>query len=63
MIEQYNYQLFKKLINIQFNLCEKRGLLPKPPPDLRGEELKIEFISPIARNQKTMGRGTGLSGS
>jgi hypothetical protein len=35
-----------------FNTANRAGLFPPPPPQLRGIELKIEFISSLAQAQK-----------
>ena len=54
-IEQYNYTVFKRVIDWTFDVCNNFGLMPQAPEEMAGEELKVEFISPIARNQKSMG--------
>lgn len=40
------------LLNRKFNLMWRAGAFPPPPPELRGQELDIEYEGPLARSQK-----------
>ncbi len=40
------------MLNRKFNLMWRAGALPQPPPELRGQELDIEYEGPLARSQK-----------
>lgn len=40
------------LLNRCFNLMWRAGALPPPPPELKGQELDIEYEGPLARSQK-----------
>lgn len=40
------------MLNRKFNLMWRAGALPAPPPELRGQELDIEYEGPLARSQK-----------
>ena len=55
VLEQLNQDLLDPLIDISFYLMNKQGLLPKPPPEVQGKELKIEYISIMAQAQKMVG--------
>lgn len=35
-----------------FNICDRNGSLPPPPPELQGKSLNIEYISMLAQAQK-----------
>lgn len=51
VLEQFNKQL-KRLIDILYAILDERGMLPKPPQDLEGKPLKIEFVSIMHAAQK-----------
>jgi hypothetical protein len=48
-------ELFKPLIDRAFAVLNRRGRLPKPPPELEGQSLTVEFISVLAQAQKAAG--------
>jgi hypothetical protein len=37
----------------RFSMLWRQGFLPPPPPELQGQQLKIEFVSPMAKAQKS----------
>lgn len=39
-------------LNREFNLMWRAGALPPPPPELKGQELDIQYEGPLARSQK-----------
>lgn len=45
-------EFLSPLIMRRFDMLERRGLLPEPPEDLRGKDLRIEYVSPMAKAQK-----------
>ena len=55
MVDQYNYDFFSRNVDVAHYIAEKRKLIPPPPPSIQGMDLKIEFISPMAKSQKVMG--------
>lgn len=55
MLEQLNQDLLDPLIDIAFEIMNKQGLLPPPPEEIAGQELKIEYISVMAQAQKVVG--------
>lgn len=68
VLEQLNQDLLDPLIDIQFAIMEKQGLIPPPPPELEGLDLKVEYISIMAQAQKLVGlagieRFTGYVGN
>jgi hypothetical protein len=40
------------IINRVFNIALRNGLLPEPPRELQGQDLKIEYVSILAQAQK-----------
>lgn len=67
VLEQLNQDLLDPLTDIAFDLHVRQGLLPPPPPELQGVQLKVEYISIMAQAQKMLGvagveRFTGFVG-
>lgn len=68
MLEQLNQDLLDPLIDNTFLVMERQGLLPPPPEEMQGMELKVEYISIMAQAQKLVGinsieRFTGFVGN
>lgn len=57
VLEQLNQDLLDPLIDICFYIMNKQGLIPEPPPEAQGKDLKIEYISVMAQAQKMVGLG------
>jgi len=57
VLEQLNQDLLDPLIDICFNIMNKQKLLPPPPPEIQGVDMKIEYISIMAQAQKMVGIG------
>lgn len=55
VLEQINQDLLDPLTDIAFNIHLRQRLLPPPPPELQGMELKVEYISVMAQAQKMLG--------
>lgn len=45
------------LVDITYYHAEKQGKIPTPPEEIRGKELKVEFIGILAQSQKTVALG------
>lgn len=58
VLEQLNQDLLDPLIDNGFNFMGQQNLLPPPPDELRGMDLKIEYVSIMAQAQKMVGIGT-----
>jgi hypothetical protein len=52
IVARMQAELLAPLIERTFGIAARAGLLPAPPPALQGRELRIEYLSPIARAQK-----------
>jgi hypothetical protein len=55
VLQQLNDELLDPLVNRVFNICLKKGLLPPPPADAQGQDIKVDYISPMAQAQKMVG--------
>jgi hypothetical protein len=52
VLERTNDELLNPLIDRTYLLMEQAGLVPDPPPELDGVDLKVEYISILAQAQK-----------
>lgn len=55
VLEQLNQDLLNPLIDNTFNFMMKQNLVPPPPDELQGMDLKVEYISTMAQAQKMVG--------
>jgi hypothetical protein len=67
VLEQLNQDLLDPLIDNAFNIMLMKGLIPPPPEEIAGQDLKVEYISIMAQAQKLVGiagieRFTGFVG-
>lgn len=58
VLERLNDELLDPLIDRTFAIMHRRGLLPPPPEEVRGANLRVEFISILAQAQKAVGTAT-----
>lgn len=58
VLEQLNQDALDPLINLAFEFHRRQGLLPPPPPELSGVDLKVEYISVMAQAQKLITIGS-----
>jgi hypothetical protein len=54
-LERLHDELLDKLIERVFGICMRRGLIPPPPQELQGADLKVEYISIMAAAQRLLG--------
>lgn len=57
VMERLNDELLDPLIERTFGIMLRRGLIPEPPEELQGMDLKVEHISIAAQAQKMLGIG------
>lgn len=67
VLEQLNQDLLDPLIDVTFAVMLRQGLIPDPPEEIQGMDLKVEYISIMAQAQKMAGlagieRFTGFVG-
>ena len=55
VLERMNQDMLDPLIDMTFGIMLKRGMVPPPPQELRGQNLKIEYVSVMAQAQKLIG--------
>ena len=55
VIERIQNESHNPTIDRTFLLAEKLGLLPEPPDEIKGVELKVEYVSILAQAQKMVG--------
>lgn len=58
VLERLNEDLLNPLIDLTFAAMLRRGLIPEPPPELEGEDLRVEYLSMTAQAQQ----GAALAG-
>ena len=58
VLEQLNDDLLDPLIDITFDMMNRKGMIPPPPAELQGMPLRVEYISTMAQAQKMIGIGT-----
>ena len=55
VLEQLNQDLLDPLIDVTFNIMVRQGLIPEPPEELQGMDLKVEYVSIMHQAQKLAG--------
>jgi Bacteriophage head to tail connecting protein len=55
VLEQLNQDLLDPLIDIVFDFHIRQNLIPPPPEELQGSNLKVEYVSIMAQAQKLIG--------
>ncbi len=55
VLDRLRSELFQPLIERVFGIMSRQSLIPEPPQELQGQEVKIEFISILALAQKQAG--------
>ena len=55
VLERLHAELLDPLIMRTFGVMERAGMLPEPPEELQGMEMKVEYVSILAQAQKMVG--------
>lgn len=55
VLERFQSEVLDVIIDRVFGIMLRRGLLPPPPEELEGMDLKVEYISVLAQAQKMVG--------
>jgi hypothetical protein len=55
VLERLHDELLTRIIDRTFEIMLRRGMVPEPPAELQGMDLKVEFISILAQAQKLLG--------
>lgn len=54
VLSRLNQEVLKPLIERAFNILQRAGQIPPPPPELQGQSLSIEYTSMLARSQRAI---------
>ena len=57
VLERLHTELLDPAIDRTFNLLQRNGVLPEPPPELQNKELNIEYVSVLAQAQRIVNTG------
>lgn len=57
VLERLHNELLSPKIDMTFDMMLEARILPPPPPELDGVDLKVEFVSTLAQAQKMVGIG------
>lgn len=55
VLEQLNQDVLDPLVENTYTIMERQGLIPSPPKELQGQNLKVEYISMMHQAQKLVG--------
>lgn len=55
VVERQNNELLTPIIERVFDIAMHRGMIPPPPKELQGHEIRVEYISLLAQAQKAVG--------
>lgn len=58
VLERLHNEMLSPKIDLTFMYIVEHGLLPPPPKELQGVDLKVEFVSTLAQAQKMVGLGS-----
>ena len=58
MLQRTQTELFDKIIDRTFNIALRADIIPEPPPELSGQQLSVEYISPLFQAQKAVATAT-----
>lgn len=54
VLERLHNEMLEPLIDLAFDKALQAGLLPRPPPELEGMPVEVEFISVLAQAQRAV---------
>lgn len=57
VLERLHTELLDPVINRVFNILQRNGVLPVPPPELQNKELNVEYVSVLAQAQRLVNTG------
>jgi hypothetical protein len=55
VLERLHGEMLSPAIDRTFSIMARNGLLPEPPPELSGLDLRVEYISMLAQAQRAVG--------
>lgn len=57
VLERLHNELLDPLIDRTFNILQRNGVLPLPPPEMQNKELTVEYVSVLAQAQRLVNTG------
>lgn len=57
VLERLHTELLDPSIDRVFNILQRNGVLPVPPPELKDKELNVEYVSVLAQAQRLVNTG------
>lgn len=57
VLERLHTELLDPLIDRTFNIAQRHGIFPPPPPELNQTELAVEYVSVLAQAQRLVNTG------
>lgn len=57
VLERLHTELLDPLINRTFNILQRAGVFPPPPPELGNKDLRINYVSVLAQAQRLIATG------
>ena len=51
-ISRLQSEFLDPLIERVYSICLRKGLFPKPPESIQGQDLRVEYVSPVAKAQR-----------
>lgn len=57
VLERLHNELLDPLIDRTFNILQRNGVLPPPPPELEDREINVEYVSVLAQAQRMVATG------
>lgn len=54
VLERLHNELLSRKVDLVFNDAMRAGILPRPPQELQGREVRVEFISVLAQAQRAV---------
>jgi hypothetical protein len=58
VLERIDTEVLKPIVERTFNIANRAGVLPPPPPEIQGQLLNIEFISMLSQAQQATSAGS-----
>jgi len=58
ILNQLDEEMLSKVIELVFGIMLDNGLLPPPPEEMQGAEIKVQYISVLAQMQRSIGSQT-----
>jgi hypothetical protein len=58
VLERLNKDLLDPLISRTFNIMWRAGMIPEPPQEIQGMDIKIEYVSVLHQAQRSVGVST-----